>query len=98
MKKETWNGMVWETESPVFRYIDPFIEMVDKLREYKHIYREDFVARYKLTDEEFNSLVGRAEEYANTNPVSDEYCKRTKTWLKVMGYKNLAEVRKELQS
>lgn len=58
-------GLKWNDESHALRFVSPFVEMVKMLEANRHIERNDFMSRFSLTEEEFNALVGRAEEYVN---------------------------------
>jgi len=68
MTKQTLAGCYnWETESHVFRFIDPFLAIVANLRAYRHCDEKFFREQYKLTPSEFRDLIGKAEEYCERN-------------------------------
>ncbi len=64
-RNKTAAGLEWCPHSHVFRFVDPFIEVCEQLKQYKHIDIKSFAKKWSLMESEVCDLIGKAEEIVN---------------------------------
>jgi hypothetical protein len=65
LQKSMTESFEWNPESHTFRFVDPFIEICERLIQHRHIPVKEFAAKWSLTEFETYDLIGKAEVFVN---------------------------------